>query len=59
MTLEQRQNTKAVVNIDTLGLDVTNVWVSRADKELSFLAAISASEVKTHVGYGNCRCGNH
>lgn len=49
MTLEQRRNTKAVVNIDTLGLDVPNVWVSRADKDLSYLAAISASEVKIHL----------
>jgi acetylornithine deacetylase/succinyl-diaminopimelate desuccinylase-like protein len=49
MSLEQRKNTKAVVNIDTLGLDVTNVWIGRADKDLSYLAAIAASEVNAHL----------
>lgn len=56
MNAAQRRAMKAMVNIDTLGLGITNVWVSRADKQLTFLAAVAASEVKaaiTAVEIGN------
>lgn len=46
MTAEDRRRAKAMVNIDTLGLANPNVWVSKADRDLTYLAGYVASEMK-------------
>jgi len=50
MTAEQISATDAMVNLDTLGLDSTNVWVSHANKDLAralaYVAHLISSPVK-------------
>jgi Peptidase family M28 len=49
LTAEQRDKTKAMVNMDTLGLGPTKVWASHADKELLRALAIVAHALKLPV----------
>jgi Iap family predicted aminopeptidase len=48
-----RESVKAMVNLDTLGLSDTKVWVSHADKELVNLIGIAAGNMKLPVSAMN------
>jgi putative aminopeptidase FrvX len=49
MTKEQVAKTEAMVNLDTLGLSPTKVWISAADKDLIKYLAIAAESLKLPV----------
>ncbi len=46
---EDKARIKAMINLDTLGLDDTKVWVSRADKDLVTWISAVASKMKLPV----------
>ncbi len=49
MTKEEAAKTEAVVNMDTLGLSPTKIWLSAADKNLAKYIAIVANTFKLPV----------
>ena len=53
LTAEDRPKIRAMVNIDSLGLSDTKVWLSRADKALAQAAAAVASSLKLPLGVMN------
>ena len=53
MTKEERERTDAMVNMDTLGLSPTKVWLSHSDKNLVNLAASVAAAMKLPIAAVN------
>ena len=53
MTKEERERTDAMVNMDTLGLSPTKVWLSHADKNLVELASKVAAAMKLPIAAVN------
>jgi Zn-dependent M28 family amino/carboxypeptidase len=53
MTKEERQRTDAMVNMDTLGLSPTKIWLSHSDKNLVNLAATVANAMKLPIAAVN------
>lgn len=53
MTKEERERTDAMVNMDTLGLSPTKVWLSHADKNLVNMAAQVAAAMKLPIAAVN------
>ena len=53
MTKEQLAQSKAMVNLDTLGLGPTKVWLSRSDKRLTSLLNGLANAMKLPLGAVN------
>ena len=49
MTKEERERTDAMVNMDTLGLSPTKIWLSHADKNLVNMAAQVAAAMKLPI----------
>jgi Zn-dependent M28 family amino/carboxypeptidase len=49
MTKEERARVDAMVNMDTLGLSPTKIWLSHADKNLVNLAALVANAMKLPI----------
>ena len=49
MTKEEKARTVAMINLDTLGLAETNVWVSRSDKALVDWLSTAASHAKVKL----------
>jgi putative aminopeptidase FrvX len=50
MSREELGRTKAMVNLDTLGLSFTKIWVHRADKNLVEAMLVVAGSMKLPVG---------
>src|SRR5438445_163166 len=49
MTKEERERTDAMVNMDTLGLSPTKIWLSHSDRNLVNLAAKVAGSMKLPI----------
>ena len=50
MSKEEVANTRAMINMDTLGLSYTRIWVHRADKYLVRAMRVVAGSLKLPVG---------
>ncbi len=53
MTKEERQRTDAMVNMDTLGLSPTKIWLSHSDRNLVNLAGMVAAAMKLPIAAVN------
>lgn len=53
LTKEDRSRLRAVVNVDTLGLSNTKVWVKRADPELTRVISMVAAALKLPIAAMN------